>query len=157
MNLENINKEVAKRLSRYPQNNRHLVEIKESNIEGAGLGLFAKADIPRGTLIDCYYGKRLTAKEWGELDPEDTMYIMEINDNLYIDGNIEKNFISFCNDARGLTRIPGVRNNCRFELTEDEQDMALYASRNIKAGEEIFVFYGNSYWNSVKTIFTENV
>lgn len=155
MNLKKINQEVANRLAQYPQHNRHLLEIKESMIPGAGLGLFAKQDIPKGTIVDLYYGKRLTREEYRNLELHETLYIMEINKNSYVDGNVEKNFISYCNDARGLTRIPGIRNNSKFELSEDGQNMALRTSRNIKAGEEIFVFYGNSYWNAAKYLYEE--
>lgn len=152
MDLKKLNREVHNRLSIYPKHNRHLVEIRTSKIPGAGFGLFAKYDIPKDTVIDYYYGKNLTKKEFNQSEDHECMYIMEINKNHYIDGETEKNFISYCNDARGLTRVPGIRNNSYFCITEDGKNMAMVTSRNIKADEELFVFYGSSYWNVVKRL-----
>jgi len=149
MDLVNLNKEVAERLKRHPKYNRYLVEIKESSIPNAGLGLFAKYDIPKDTIIDAYIGREMTAEQCYELDKHKEMYIMTINDNLFIDGGTEKNFISYTNDARGIVRTPGVRNNCRFELTDDNK-MVLVASKKIKAGSELFVFYGDCYWRTIR-------
>jgi SET domain-containing protein len=152
-----LNKQVKSRYPDYKQYNKHLVEIKQSCIPGAGLGLFAIADIPKDTIIDIYHGKRLTKKEYGDIDGEKTMYIMEINRNLYIDASIDGGIISFTNDARGLNRTPGVRNNCYFELAEDGKEMYMKTSKNIKAGNELFTFYGTSYWNTVKYFVKEGL
>jgi uncharacterized protein len=143
-----INKEVSGRYLEYPQYNRHLVEIKPSLIPNAGYGLFAKTDIPKGTHIDMYHGKRMNRKEY-KACTTNWSYIMEINRDLYVDGFESKCFVAFTNDARGLTRVPGLRNNCFFELNEAGDNMLMTTSRKIKAGEELFVFYGDSYWRQV--------
>jgi len=48
-----------------------------------------------------------------------------------------------------LYRIEGLRNNSRYEIRKGEA--YIIASRNIKAGEEIFVSYGRAYWNTLKS------
>lgn len=152
MNLKQLNQLIWDRLEKYPKHNRHLLEIKESQIPGAGLGLFTRADIPKTTLIDVYYGKRIKSNQFDFSDVHKMLYLVQINEDLLIDGGGDyKNFVSFCNDARGLTRVPGLRNNCYFELTKDKRNMALISSRNIKAGEELLVYYGASYWRTVNS------
>lgn len=150
MDIKKLNKEVLGRYSKGPKFNKHLVEIKLSQIPKAGFGLFAKQDIPKGSIIDYYHGDRLNRKQYREREAGHDFYIMEVNRNLYIDSKDCKCLISYTNDARGLTRMHGVRNNCYFETTADERNIAMVTSRKIKAGEELFVYYGNSYWNTVK-------
>ncbi len=145
-----LNKEIKSKFPNYKQYNKHLVEIRPSSIPGAGLGLFAIADIPKGTIIDMYHGTRLTKKELEEGDSVESMYIMQINKNLYIDSSKEKCIVAFTNDARGLNRTPGVRNNCYFALSPDNKNMLMKTSKSIKAGSELFTFYGATYWNVVK-------
>lgn len=145
-----LNKEIKSKFPNYKQYNKHLVEIRPSSIPGAGLGLFAIADIPKGTIIDMYHGTRLTKKELEEGDSVESMYIMQINKNLYIDSSKEKCIVAFTNDARGLNRTPGVRNNCYFALAPDNKNMFMKTSKNIKTGSELFTFYGKTYWNVVK-------
>lgn len=150
MDLKKLNKEVSKRYNQYPQYNRHLVEINQSQIPNAGLGLFAKQDIPKDTIIDIYHGKRINGEEFDQIKPFDDTYVMCINDDLYIDGKYDKCMIAFTNDARGLTRISGMRNNCYFEMTEDGNNIAMKTSKNIKAGSELFCYYGDTYWRVIK-------
>ena len=50
----------------------------------------------------------------------------------------------YANDARGLTRIPGLRNNALYAIRKGQP--FIQATRDIKPGEEIFVYYGPDYW-----------
>lgn len=153
MDITEINREVSNRLVKFPKHNRNLIEIKPSFIEGAGLGLFAKKDIPKGTVIDAYYGKRIDFKEYMSIPVSDyrACYIMTINDNEFIEAGEKKNFVSYVNDACGLTRIKGIRNNCKFDLDQSGKEMLLLSTKNIKAGSELFCPYGKSYWNAVRS------
>jgi len=155
--IKQLNKEVKSRYPGYRQYNKHLVEIKQSSITGAGLGLFAIADIPKDTIIDIYHGKRLTKKEYHDNPRANDMYIMEINRNQYVDAFVDGGIISFTNDARGINRTPGVRNNCYFELMHDKKNIAMKTSKNIKAGSELFTFYGDSYWRTVRHFIKEGL
>ena len=53
----------------------------------------------------------------------------------------------YANDACGLVRIPGLRNNCRF-VEEEDGTLWLEATRRIQPGEECLVGYGKGYWNA---------
>lgn len=154
INLEKINAEIRQRLAKEKKFLRDLIEVKKSTIPGAGLGLFLKEDIPNGyiprnVIIDCYYGRKIKTKDLDNLPEQAFLYLMQLDDDTYIDGFTEKNFLSFCNDARGIIRIPYLKNNCRFQFLDDEQNIALISSRRIKAGEELFAFYGASYWRII--------
>jgi hypothetical protein len=59
------------------------VEVKQSWIEEADLGLFAAADFKEGNVICCYVGKRLTTVE--ALRIEDKSYLMRLGNQAYID------------------------------------------------------------------------
>ena len=53
-------------------------------------------------------------------------------------------FAKYANDAEGSDT--GFKNNCIISMEED--DVVLVATRNIEAGEEIFVEYGENYWQN---------
>ena len=52
------------------------------------------------------------------------------------------------NDAKGLTKITGISNNCKYEIYKNSGWIA--ATKNIKAGSEIFVSYGAEYWKDIR-------
>jgi hypothetical protein len=54
----------------------------------------------------------------------------------------------YANDANGLTRVPGLKNNCDYE-TEDVRAF-IVALRDIPAGSEILVDYGKDYWKVIR-------
>ena len=60
----------------------------------------------------------------------------------------------YANDACGFGRVPGATNNSAFILYQDGR-MWLEATRNIKAGQEIFVSYGRTYWARMKRQFRD--
>jgi hypothetical protein len=54
----------------------------------------------------------------------------------------------FANDAAGLGRVKGLKNNCVYETEENR--CYILSTRDILAGEEIFVSYTKEYWDCVK-------
>src|SRR5580693_403792 len=54
----------------------------------------------------------------------------------------------YANDARGLLKTTGLRNNSTYE-TEGLR-VFIVAAKNIPAGAEIFVAYGKEYWDIIK-------
>ena len=60
----------------------------------------------------------------------------------------KKALARYANDARGIHRIKGLSNNS--EYTEEEEKVYIDAIKNIPAGAEILVGYGNDYWKVVK-------
>ena len=117
---------------------------------GAGKGLFTKKNIPKGTRITEYKGR---IQPWKDVKDEDGYngYLMYINRNTVINGlHYKKTFARYANDAIGLTRIKGIRNNAEF--VSEGRRCFLETLRDIKPGEEIFVGYGKEYWDLIRKI-----
>lgn len=128
------------------------LEIKESKIPNAGKGLFAKAIFKRGQPILEYTGEQITwaqcRKRNEALDGVGAYYFYvserKCIDALYCLDSLAR----YANDAAGFVRIPGIRNNSRFEIIKGKP--YIVASRTILPGQEIFVSYGRSYWNAMR-------
>ncbi len=124
--------------------------IKKSGLPKAGKGLFTKIDIPKGTRIVEYKGR---IQPWREVKDEDGIngYLMYINRNVVINGlKAVKTLARYANDAGGLVRLEGIRNNSEF--VSEGKRCFIEATRNIKAGEEIFAGYGREYWALMKRL-----
>jgi len=123
------------------------LEVKESNISGAGKGLFTNKFIPKGTRIVEYKGRIRT---WKEVENEDSnYYIFYVTENHIIDAKrYRKSFARYINDAKGLKKIKGINNNAAFII--DGLKVFVDATKNIPAGEEILVGYGKEYWQVIR-------
>jgi len=122
--------------------------VKESNLPGSGKGLFTKIFIPKGTRIIEYKGKITT---WKDADHQDGAngYIYFVTKNHVVDSRPHEHELArFVNDARGLTRVKGVTNNC--EYVEEGMRIYIEATKNIPAGTELFVGYGKEYWDVIR-------
>lgn len=129
-----------------------LVEIKKSLIPGAGEGLFAKVDILKNTQIGIYVGKKITRDEYSVLyKNKKHHYVFLIKEcaketkTPYIDGD-RTHFVSKVNF--GPSTIYGIDayiQNVRFKRYCKEPYVRLFASRDIKKGEELYVSYGDIY------------
>jgi|SRR6218665_206598 len=119
--------------------------IQSSTLPGAGMGLFTRTDISRGTLIIEYLG---TVSTWKEvMDDLDNPYLCYVNKNHVINGAPHPEFLArYANDAAGPVRIDGLRNNSFFEI--DGTRVFIKATKRIPAGSEIFVNYGKDYWEA---------
>lgn len=121
--------------------------VEESTIPGAGKGLFTSIEIPKGTRIVEYKGRRTT---WKEVKNDSTnYYIYTINRNNVIDAQKTLSALArYANDAKGFVRIKGLSNNCVYV---NERNKAFIESvKNIPAGAEIFVDYTQDYWKVLK-------
>lgn len=120
----------------------------------AGKGLFTRLDIAKGTRIVEYKGR---VQSWREVKDQDGIngYLMYINRNVVINAlPTIKTFGRYANDAQGLVRVQGVRNNS--EYVSEGKRCFIEATRNIKAGEEILVSYGREYWALMKRLASGN-
>jgi uncharacterized protein len=124
------------------------LEIRESNIPGAGKGLFTTVFIPKGTRIIEYKGKIRT---WKEVQNDDgNYYIFYVTRNHIIDaGRVKKSMARYLNDAKGLKKIKGLNNNTEF--VRDKLRVFIDATKDIPAGSELFVGYGKEYWDVIRT------
>lgn len=119
-----------------PEND--LVLIKKSKVDG--LGVFAKRDISKGTKITDYYGKEMKWKtfknKYGDYK-SNSLYtypmrriwkILVAKEEPYK----SKNVTNYINEKKG-------KSNCELRLR------ALYAKRDIKKGEELYLTYPKDY------------
>ncbi len=122
--------------------------VQKSTLPDAGDGLFTSKFIPKGTRIIEYKGKITT---WKEVDSQDgnNGYIYFVKRSHVIDASKTKSALArYANDARGLKKITGLRNNA--EYAEDGLRVYIQSIRDIQPGEEIFVPYGKEYWQVIR-------
>jgi SET domain-containing protein len=126
---------------------KHLY-VKKSTIPNAGKGLFTKVFIPKGTRIIEYKGKISTWKEVQDDDGKNG-YIFFVNRNHVINAQSDTTALArYANDANGLVKVKGVRNNAEYE-TEGKKAY-IVSKKDIEAKSEIFVDYGDDYWKVIR-------
>lgn len=118
--------------------------IKPSLLPNAGKGLFTLVDIRRGDRIVEYKGRRRKWKDVKHLDGHNG-YLLRLNRSTAIDALPTLNAKGrYANDAMGLTRMPGLRNNAEYLIYGDR--VYIEATRSIRKGEEVLVSYGREFW-----------
>ena len=123
--------------------------VKESTLPGAGRGLFTKVAIAKGTRIVEYKGKLVTWKEVEKMADDRNGYVFFFNSKNCIDAwQTKKSVAHFANDAMGIARVEGVRNNSEY-VTENKR-CYIEASKDIPKGAEILVGYGAEYWQVIR-------
>jgi SET domain-containing protein len=124
------------------------IKIKKSPIDG--LGVFATIDIPKGTKLADYYGKEMKWKtfkqRYGEYR-ENSLHtypmrriwkILVAKEEPYK----SKNIVNYINEIKG-------KSNCELKKR------ALYATKNIKKGDELLLDYPadyNRHWTKTQRI-----
>jgi SET domain-containing protein len=124
--------------------------VKKSQIPGAGKGLYTKRDFKKGERLIEYTGEIITEKELDARAEKDIFgYAFYISKKKCIDAYYMPEVIArYANDAKGLTRVEGLKNNCCYEVWKNRG--WIKAEKNIKAGDEILVSYGAEYWKDIK-------
>jgi len=126
---------------------RNLV-IKKSRLPGAGKGLFTTKAIAKGELVVEYRGRVTT---WKEVQSHEAFngYVFYINRNNVVDAMADKKALGrYANDARGQSRIGGLKNNSAY-VTKGKK-VFIQATKDIPAGAEILVGYGKEYWAAIR-------
>ncbi|MGB3948293.1 MAG: SET domain-containing protein [Bacteroidia bacterium] len=126
------------------------LEVRKSTIPNAGKGLYTKRDIKKGERIVEYLGEIITWKECDiRAEKDEGGYVFYISRNKCIDAFHTPDALArYANDAKGLTKIKGINNNCVYEIYKNRGWIT--ATKNIKAGSEIFVSYGAQYWRDIR-------
>jgi len=129
--------------------------VKPSSIPEAGLGVFAckrgtsenELVFRRGTRI-CSYGteeNRIVlgnaVSRYGTLSTQP--YTYQTEDGKYYDSADYRTIGAIINDSKGS----GIPCNARF--SEKGYEVCVVAVKDIYAGQELFISYGDEYWGSI--------
>src|SRR5882757_4796769 len=129
-----------------------MLVVRKSRIKGAGRGLFTTSKVRKGDLIIEYIGEKLTWKQClkkykGKL--EKLAYVFAVNDNNCLDAYLYPDALaSFANDANGTIGKKKYHNNSEYRIRKGKP--YILATKNIPANSEIFVDYGNEYWDAIR-------
>jgi hypothetical protein len=126
------------------------VEIRESTLGTGQFGLFAKKNIPTKTVICFYRGQSfLISPEELKKRPPDFFTNRDFYDpssHAFIHGS-PQSFGTYANDPLN-EQLYNAR--IKFIKFNGELKFCLASTRNIIAGEEIFVNYGNEFWRHTR-------
>ena len=114
---------------------RYEVKVRRSRI---GLGLFAQEPIPKDELIIEYVGLLLSNEMADRIGGK---FLFEIDEETVIDGSARSNLARYINHS--------CRPNCETEV--EGKRVFVYAKKNIKAGRELTINYGQQYFNDFIT------
>eukprot|EP00929_Paragymnodinium_shiwhaense_P118002 TRINITY_DN8955_c0_g2_i1.p1 TRINITY_DN8955_c0_g2~~TRINITY_DN8955_c0_g2_i1.p1 ORF type:complete len:320 (-),score=25.91 TRINITY_DN8955_c0_g2_i1:209-1168(-) len=163
---DSLNWKSAKLPGWRPTKDEYIME-KNSSIEGAGQGLFAKVGLPRGAVMPPYGGRMLKFSEskvggpyaWCPVGSADA--IGEMDETALKSGPKSKE-ISYCVDGEATTNednpsrlinAAGSPEECakvNTEICEIGKVMYFRTTRPIAAGEELVTDYGNNYWEDLQ-------
>ena len=124
--------------------------VKKSRLPGAGKGLFTTKFIEKDSKIIEYRGEIIGWKDYNErVKRQEDGYLFYFNRNKCVDAFHTPQYKArFANDAAGIVRVKGLRNNSHYEVHDDK--CFIVAARNIKPGEEIFCDYTRDYWKCIR-------
>ena len=124
--------------------------VKTSQLPNSGKGLFTTTPIKKGENVIEYKGEIIDWKEYEKrVDLDQDGYLFFINKKNCIDAfHTPEHKARFANDAAGLGRVNGLKNNCVYRIEKNKCYIA--STRNILAGEEIFVSYSKEYWDAIR-------
>ena len=115
------------------------IGIRASKIPNAGQGLFALREFTRGQCIALYTGDRIIDNGGASSGP----YMLQLTNAEILDAaRTNTGYGRWANDPRGST----MNANAEFCVDRARRTAYLRATRAIRAGEEILVPYGASYW-----------
>jgi hypothetical protein len=126
----------------------NFLEVRESNIPGAGNGLFATKKLKKGTKLGFYSGKLLTKEEHKKMSAEEAAYVVTIHwkrkvngkrQYIIIDGNVSGNKLKMLNDGAHSGGVPNV---------DMDDGGFMYTTQDVEAGEELLWNYGTKYWDT---------
>lgn len=132
------------------------MKIMPSTIPNAGYGLFTQIDLAEGDFIALYNGEALTSeqkkKRYPRADLTSYCYTVKKNDkgqeyDVVVDAASTQSCLArYINDGRDDPKYPTNAKYTPLSTAKGFIVPAALATKSIKAGEEIFISYGVSYW-----------
>jgi len=122
-------------------NTQWKLEVKQSQIPNAGLGVYALEIIPPESIIGYYEGT--LSNDINML----SSYSFEVSPRYFIDAHqYPRCYIAMVNDARNSSH----EYNCEFRMEHrwriKERKIVLYSIKEIPPNNELFANYGDDYW-----------
>lgn len=119
--------------------------VTTSQIPNSGNGLFTAITIYKDEIITFFKGEIISDSEIRarEAINEDKYFMVLLNGTL-LDCMHTDCFAKYANDA-SVSRATKFVNNAKITLDEND-NVCLVATSNIKSGQEIFCSYGKKYW-----------
>ncbi len=119
--------------------------VATSQIPFAGSGLFTAIKIYKDEIISVFKGEILTQNQAKQITEKghDKYFINLLNGSI-MDSMHTECFAKYANDATGFSKS-AFKNNAKIALDEND-NVCLIATVNIKEGKEIFCSYGKKYW-----------
>jgi hypothetical protein len=142
---------MARRLQIDASNRRYWLQIRPSEIQGAGSGLFARRAIPARTVLGDYQGRYITSRQHVYELPDDRyVFVLSQPDRrpLWIDGNRRANYLRFVNGCKTRAQEQGVN----VEVFQYAGKLRFRTSRAIPAGTELILDYGPEYWTTYSNV-----
>ena len=123
--------------------------IEDSLIPNSGKGLFTAVPIYKHEIISVFTGEVLTnSQAFKKAQKGEDGYFINMPNGKILDSKNTHCFAKYANDANGFTTSQ-FKINSVITLDEDN-NICIAATCNIKAGEEIFCSYGYRYWRNFK-------
>lgn len=116
-----------------------------SQLPNSGNGLYTAIPIYKEEVISLFKGEILTELQAKlRVKKRNDQYFINMLDGSIMDSMHVKCFAKYANDAEGFSKSM-FKNNAKIALDEDD-NVCIIATKNIKIGEEIFCGYGKAYW-----------
>jgi len=124
----------------------HQTSFEIFKVAGKGNGLFSSCHISKGQFLMRYEGERIDDLEFERRyasDPfsDEAGYVMRVTDDEFIDGSNPEisGFARYMNHAQ----TPNVD---KYIAQRPGGTCSFFAARDISAGEELVISYGDEYW-----------
>ncbi len=119
--------------------------VGPSQLPNSGNGLFTAIAIYKDEVISIFKGELLTPLQAKlRANKGKDKYFISMPDGSMMDSMYTACFAKYANDAEGFTKSK-FKNSSKITLDEDG-NVCIIATRNIKECEEIFCGYGKTYW-----------
>ncbi|CAG8453588.1 1009_t:CDS:2 [Paraglomus brasilianum] len=145
--LENIQEGMD--LSNVPKKLCDVVDVRPSSIPNAGNGLFAKRNIPMGTPLGFYFGVPMMEDEFDQ-------YKDKVGKASHYSMRYRHTILDATNDAGEPFTDPNGKIHCPFHFMNEDpfgnmvflegyevNQVICLTKRDIRKGEELFVYYGH--------------
>lgn len=134
-------------------------KVKKSNIKNAGFGLFAKTNIKKNEKILNYQGEPLEQWYYEALEHKESIFtgvkinIPKIGNCVYrgIPNTLGVFINSVLKENDANVEFIIDYNKIKKETINGDGLISIYTKKEIKKGEELFLFYGKDFWKNHET------